>query len=312
MAASGNALVSAQPGLGGANIRLEGPDRPDLPPSAEVHVEVVPGGADIPEINDKGAILRIKHGDGSLSVSLNGQPLGSVANDDTPATWFGNLAEKIPEDALNSLTEDLLRGIEEDLQSRKEWIDDRSLGLKLLGLKLELPNTQGATDGAPVEGMSKVRHPLLLEAVLRFQANARSELLPTDGPVKIRNDDNNADLKEDQLANDYERDFNHYLTAVAEEYYPDTDRMLLMLGFGGTTFKKIYKCPLRNRPVSESVDAEDIIVNQAAISLPNARRITHRTYLRKSTVKRLQILGVYKDVPLSERDVLVDPQDLQA
>jgi hypothetical protein len=169
-----------------------------------------------------------------------------------------------------------------------------------LGLKIELPNVQGASDGAPVEGMSKVRHPLLLEAVLRFQANARSELLPTDGPVKIRNDDNDAQLKEDQLANDYERDMNHYLTAVATEYYPDTDRMLLMLGFGGTTFKKVYFCPLRNRPVSESVDADDIIVNQAAVNLANARRITHRTYLRPSTVKRLQILGVYRDTDLSD------------
>jgi len=93
---------------------------------------------------------------------------------------------------------------------------------------------------------------------------------------------------------------NHYLTAVATEYYADTDRMLLMLGFGGTTFKKVYFCPLRNRPVSESVDAEDIIVNQSAINLDNARRVTHRTFLRPSTVKRLQILGVYRDVELPD------------
>ena len=93
---------------------------------------------------------------------------------------------------------------------------------------------------------------------------------------------------------------NHYLTAVATEYYADTDRMLLMLGFGGTTFKKVYFCPLRNRPVSESVDAEDIIVNQNAVNLDNARRITHRTYLRPSTVKRLQLLGVYRDIALGD------------
>ena len=158
---------------------------------------------------------------------------------------------------------------------------------------------QGATDGAPVEGMSKVRHPLLLEAVLRFQANARSELLPTDGPVKIRNDNNNATLENDQLANALENDLNHYLTSTATEYYPDTDRMLLMLGFGGTAFKKVYYCPLRNRPVSESVDANDLIVNNAATDLRNAKRITHRSYMRPSTVKRLQILGVYADIDLS-------------
>jgi hypothetical protein len=157
--------------------------------------------------------------------------------------------------------------------------------------------------------MSKVRHPLLQEAVLRFQANARSELLPTDGPAKVRNDSNNSTIEQDTLANALEKDFNHYLTAVATEYYPDTDRMLLMLGFGGTAFKKVYYCPLRNRPVSEHVDAEDLIVNNDATDLRNAKRVTHRANMKPSTVKRLQILGVYKDVELStplavERDAV--------
>ena len=192
-----------------------------------------------------------------------------------------------------------MKGVEGDLKSRQEWIEDRAQGIKLLGLKVEIPGLAGAADGAPVEGMSRVRHPLLLEAVLRFQANARSELLPTDGPVKIREDNNNATDATDELANDLENDLNHYLTSTAREYYPDTDRMLLMLGFGGTAFKKVYFCPLRNRPVSESIDADDLIVNNSATDLYNATRITHRIYMRPSTVKRMQIIGAYRDVDLS-------------
>jgi hypothetical protein len=290
--------LSAVAGLGSANLRLPGPE--PATPQPAITVEFAPPGDDAPEVDTKGNILKIVHGDGSVSVSLDGKPLSTAANDSSPKKWFSNLVDDIDSGVLSGIAEDLLRAVDEDLQSRQEWVEDRALGIKLLGLKIELPNVQGASDGAPVEGMSKVRHPLLLEAVLRFQANARSELLPTDGPVKIRNDDNNAALAEDELANDYERDMNHYLTARATEYYPDTDRMLLMLGFGGTTFKKVYFCPTRSRPVSESVDAEDIIVNQAAVNLANARRVTHRTYLRKSQVKRLQILGVYKDIELSD------------
>jgi len=293
--------VSAVPGLGNANLRIPGPPDAELPDPAHVIVQMDAPDTDIPEIDEKGNILKIIHGDGSVSISLDGKGLGNVAAaNDRTLEWFDNLVDKIDANELSRIAEDLLRGVEQDIQSRKDWIDERALGIKLLGLKIELPNVQGGADAAPVEGMSKVRHPLLLEAVLRFQANARAELLPTDGPVKIRNDDNDATLKEDQLANAYERDMNHYLTAIATEYYPDTDRMLLMLGFGGTTFKKVYFCPLRNRPVSESVDADDIIVNQAAVNLANARRITHRTYLRPSTVKRLQILGVYRDTDLSD------------
>ena len=147
-----------------------------------------------------------------------------------------------------------------------------------------------------MEGISRVRHPLLLEAVLRFQANARSELLPTDGPVKIRDDGSS---EQSALADALEKDLNHFLTATAKEYYPDTDRMLLMLGFGGTSFKKLYFCPLRNRPVSETVDAIDLIVNNNATDLSNAKRVTHRVMMKPSTVKRLQILGVYRSLDLS-------------
>jgi len=278
-----------QPGLAPANVQ----DHPDI------MVEVGDDLQDSPDIDEKGNILRIEHGDGSVTVSLDGSSLGDIGEPKV-LDWFDNLAEEIDKSELNRIAEDLLRGIEEDVTSRKEWIEDRALGVKLLGLKIEMPGLQGASDGAPVEGMSKVRHPLLLEAVLRFQANARSELLPTDGPVKIRNDDNAATPDEDSLSDALETDLNHYLTATAKEYYPDTDRMLLMLGFGGTSFKKVYFCPLRNRPVSETVDADDLIVNNSATDLSNAKRVTHRVFMRPSMVKRMQILEIYRDIDLSQ------------
>ena len=286
-------------GLAPQNIRLPDPtEETGQLDGTDVRVETDDGG-DQPEFDEDGAIIKIEHDDGSVTVSLDDNPI-EPGQSRKKLNWFDNLVEDVSPDELSRIADDLLRGIKNDLDSRKDWIEERALGIKLLGFKIEIPGLQGASDGAPVEGMSKVRHPLLQEAVLRFQANARSELLPTDGPVKIRNDDNNADLKEDQLANALERDLNHYLTTTASEYYPDTDRMLLMLGFGGTAFKKVYYCPLRNRPVSETVDADDLIVNNSATDLRNARRITHRTFMRPSTVKRLQILGVYRDIDLSQ------------
>ena len=282
--------MSLVPGLV-PNIRLD-QQEPDDIGAADVEVEIVDDGEDQPTLDSDGNILEIKHPDGSITISLDGKPINDRKKKSDKNNWFRNLAEDIEDQELQSIASDLLRGVDDDLQSRKDWIEDRAQGIKLLGLKIEIPGLAGASDGAPVEGMSKVRHPLLLEAVLRFQANARSELLPTDGPVKIRNDSNFATLEQDQLANAYERDMNHYLTSTATEYYPDTDRMLLMLGFGGSAFKKIYFCPLRGRPVSESVDADDLIVNNAATDLQNAKRVTHRVLMRPSTVKRLQILGI--------------------
>jgi len=284
------------PGLS-PSIRQPGEEPQGLAAAEDIIVEIEEG-ADRPETDEKGNILRIEHPDGSISVSLDGRPVESADEAIKARDWFRNLVDEVDQGELNRISEDLLRGIGDDLDSRQDWINDRAQGIKLLGLTIELPGLQGATDGAPVEGMSRVRHPLLLEAVLRFQANARSELLPTDGPVKVRNDAVDTHAPQEQLADALESDLNHYLTAVDEEYYPDTDKMLLMLGFGGTAFKKVYFCPLRGRPVSETVDAEDLIVNNAATTLSNAKRYTHRVYMRPSTVRRMQILGVYRDVDL--------------
>lgn len=283
------------------HIRQLAPEMPGIA-SNDDGIEVVVD-EDKPSVDtdDKGNILRIEHPDGSISISLDGKGIGGDEESEAERAkeWFRNLVEDIDEGELVRISDELMRGISDDIESRREWIEDRAQGIKLLGLKIEIPGLQGATDGAPVEGMSKVRHPLLLEAVLRFQANARGEMLPTDGPVKVRNDAVASTIEQDSLGNALEKDLNHYLTAVASEYYPDTDRMLLMLGFGGTSFKKVYYCPLRNRPVSESVDADDLIVSNSATDLRNAKRVTHRTKMRPSTVKRLQILGVYRDVDLA-------------
>ena len=291
--------MATAPGLSPMNIRLPGetPAQPDLPGIIVEHDEPAD---EQHEEDERGNVIRIEHDDGSVTISMDGSSLVDKDPDAPPPGWFDNLADRIDPSVRSQLAEELLRGIDEDIESRRDWVEDRANGMRLLGLKIEIPNVSGASDGAPVDGMSRVRHPLLLEAVLRFQANARSELLPTDGPVKIRVDATADDLQTDQLANALERDLNHYLTSTATEYYPDTDRMLMMLGFGGTSFKKVYFCPLRNRPVSETTDADDLIVNNTATDLANARRVTHRLMMRPSVVRRMQILGVYRDVHLGE------------
>ena len=288
--------MALTPGLS-ANIRQPMQPEEDTPPGVEVVVEDAETAGDQPEYNDAGELLRIEHDDGSISISLDGKPIAG-GPERADLSWFDNLLDDIDDLELGRISDDLMRGIRDDIESRKDWVEDRAVGIKLLGLKIEIPGVGGSADGAPVEGMSRVRHPLLLEAVLRFQANARSELLPADGPVKVKVNNSAVGKDDDRLADALEEDLNHYLTSVASEYYPDTDRMLLMLGFGGTSFKKIYYCPLRNRPVSETVDADDLIVNNAATDLRNAKRVTHRSYMRPSTVKRLQILGVYRDEDL--------------
>lgn len=285
-------------------------DRPPTPIGDDIDVIIAADdGAGAVTVDPATGAVSVEHADGTVTVDLEPEASGAAADDDHDA----NLAYKIDEQELSRIAEDLLRGYDADEQSRAEWLETRAEGIRLLGLRLAQPGR--AADGtADVAGVSKVDHPLLLEAVLRFQANARGELLPAAGPVKVRDDaveekkaagighNGGPPLDEetrDELAEALEKDLNHYLTVTAKEYYPDTDRMLLYVGLGGAGIKKIYTCPLRRRPVSESVDVKDLIVANAATDLLNAGRITHRIMMRPATLRRMQLVGAYRDIDLN-------------
>lgn len=244
-------------------------------------------------IDEKTGALEIPTADGGVIVDFN--PPG----EDSSEEFRSNLAERLEPDELAFIAQNLIEAIEADEETRADWLQTLAHGLELLGIKIEVAGTAVGSGGAPLSGMARVRHPLLLEAVLRFQANARGELLPASGPVKVRNFGDETGFWDD-LAEAFEKDMNYYLTVVASEYYPDTDRLLFYSGLAGSGFKKLYPCPLRRRPVSESVDAKDMIVSDAATDMRSAGRITQRITMRPSVMKRMQVIGAYLDVPLTQ------------
>lgn len=247
------------------------------------------------EVNPKSPYVKVELPDGSVTISFG----GPQQQEEDLGDFHENLAMRLDNSTLSSIASELVRLIEQDDKSREELLQQYVMGLELLGTKIETPKSNAGDGSTAVEGQATVRHPLLLESIVRFQANARGELLPANGPVKIRNDgldSANINVQAEAL----EKDFNHYLTVTASEYYPDTERMFFALGFGGTTFKKIYYCPIRRRPVSEFVSIPEIIVSNAETTVSTAQRITHVIKMPPSTLKRLQLVGMYRNVPLSQ------------
>ena len=250
-----------------------------------------------PEFDSDSGTTQIPLPDGTLQITI-GTP--KPAKKESSGDFDENLAELLTEAELSAIAEKLLLGIEQDSNSRSTWLENMSNGISLLGLEVKNPRGAAAGTGAsPQEGTSVVDHPLLLEAVLRFQANAQGELLPTDGPVKVRVDGEGNTLSS-RLADALEKDMNYFLTKVAKEYYPDTDRMLLQLGFCGIAFKKAYHDPIKRRPVISSIDAKDLIISDAASDIDTAGRVTHRIKMRPSLIKRMQLVGAYRDVHLPQ------------
>jgi hypothetical protein len=270
---------------------------------------------------DEQGRLHIPTPDGGIIIRTNWRQKAAGASKHN-----ANLAETLDPNRLSALADDLIREIQADDQSRREYMDSLAKAIEWLGTRVEDASTAMNDTAAPLEGMSTYRHPLLLQSAIRFQADFVTEMLPSDGPVKVRDDTpeppagtSAAESVEPEsatapatgvtsadLAAALEKDFNHYLTKTATEYYPDTTRMAFRIGLFGPGFKKVYHCPIRRRPVSESIDVNDLIVDYAATDLRNAQRVTHKIKMRPSQLRRMVKAGVYREVPLGAPQLKLD------
>jgi len=202
-----------------------------------------------------------------------------------------NLAEVLDDSILGALSSDLGSQVDEDRGSRDEWEEAIANGLTLLGINYE-------ERSQPFMGASGVTHPLLSEAVTQFQAQAYKEMLPPGGPIKTQIVGQQSKEVEDQAQR--VKDFmNYQVTEVMEEYDLDTDQMLFYLPITGSTFKKIYFDPIRQRAVSKFVPAEDLVVPYSATDLATAERYTHVVRMTYNDIRKMQVGGIYRDVSLS-------------
>jgi len=203
-----------------------------------------------------------------------------------------NLAEHISDKELTTLAGDLLGDFEDDISARKDWIQTYVDGLELLGMKIE-ERTE------PWEGACGVYHPLLSEALVKFQAETIMETFPAQGPVKtLIIGKETPEIKD--AAKRVEANMNYELTDVMVEYRPEHERMIWGLGLAGNAFKKVYYDPSLERQVSMFIPAEDIVVPYGASSLEQSPRITHVMRKTENEVTRLQYAGFYRDIDLGE------------
>ena len=229
--------------------------------------------------------------DGSMEITITP---GKEVDDEFNA----NLAEDMDEGQLTELSGDLVGEFDADVNSRKDWLTTYVDGLELLGLKVE-DRTE------PWPGACNVYHPLMTEALVKFQAETMMETFPAAGPVKTQIIGKQTKDKED-AAERVKDDMNYQLTDCMPEYRPEHERMLWGLGLAGNAFKKVYYDPSFERQVSMYVPAEDIVVPYGASNLETAERVTHVMRKTKNELRKLMVAGFYKDVDLGEPFLDVD------
>jgi hypothetical protein len=229
----------------------------------------------------------------SVEIGIDGMPILRIEEAEPSDKDFdANLAEYMSEDELQSLAGDLIGDFDEDVSSRKDWMQTYVDGIQLLGMKIE-ERTE------PWEGACGVYHPLLSEALVRFQAETIMETFPAAGPVKTTIIGKETQEKKD-AADRVRDDMNYQLTDVMQEFRPEHERMLWGLGLSGNAFKKVYYDPSIGRQVSMFVPAEDLVVPYGATDLASSPRVTHIMRKTPNEVKKLQYAGFWRDVDLPE------------
>jgi hypothetical protein len=229
--------------------------------------------------------------DGSMEITI-------IPGKEQDDEFNANLAEELDEGQLTELSGDLIGEYDADISSRKDWLTTYVDGLELLGLKVE-DRTE------PWPGACNVYHPLMTEALVKFQAETMMETFPASGPVKTQIVGKITTDKE-QAAERVQEDMNYQLMDKMPEYRPEHERMLWGLGLAGNAFKKVYYDPNLERQVSMYVPAEDIVVPYGASNLETCERVTHVMRKTKNELRKLQVAGFYRDVDLGEPFLDID------
>lgn len=228
----------------------------------------------------------------AVTIGTDGFELEIRKGDPNEDDFDANIAEEMDDSELSLLASELLGDFEDDISSRKDWMQTYVDGIDLLGMKLE-ERTE------PWAGACGVTHPLLSEALVKFQSETIMETFPASGPVKTKIIGKETQEKK-EAAERVQADMNYRLTEEMPEYRPEHERMLWGLGLSGNAFKKVYYDPSLGRQTSIYVPAEDVVVPYGTSDLRTADRVTHVMRKTENEVRRLQVEGFYSDIDLGD------------
>jgi hypothetical protein len=239
----------------------------------------------------------------AVRIGIDGVEINLEKEAPRAEDFDANLADFIDERELQILASELLGDYEQDLSSRKDWLDTYVKGLKILGIRYE-ERTE------PWPGACGVFHPLLMESAVKFQSETIMEIFPAMGPVKTKIIGKETPEKKDSAIRVAD-DMNYKLTEEMKEYRPEHERLLLSLALSGNAFKKVYYDPSLGRQTAVYIPAEDIVVPYGAANIESAERVTHRMRKTKNEVKKLQYAGFYRDVDLGDPVRVMDEVEKQ-
>jgi hypothetical protein len=263
--------------------------------------------------------IREQGGDSLLTQDESNALEAAFKPPELQGDFLENLAEKMDETDLAQIALEIIRRLDWDQHSRKDWQRREAQGVRLLGVadrtqdrvedfnETDQDRDAAADEGEdePPPGFSRVHHPLLIEACTQFQARAIAELWPPDGPVKTQVLGNSTPQRQEQ-ADRVQGFLNYQYEQLLPDAYLQEDQALFRLPLSGSIFKKAFYDPFLKAPNLAVVEPEWFVVPYTAVDLRTAPRYTHVIKQSQNYVKKLMKAGWYRDIdlviPIERRD----------
>lgn len=208
-----------------------------------------------------------------------------------------NIAEELDEDLLTEIGQEVIKGFDKDLESKKAWDASVDQWIRLAAQVKE-------SRSYPWPNAANVKYPLLSTAALQFAARAYPTLVPADGNVVqmqvIGMDQQGMKAEKAQRLADH---MNYQLLVDMPDWEEETDKLFVQLPIIGCMFRKTYFDDLCKTNCSRLLGPKDLVVNYWAPSLESAYRVSEIMEMTENQLKERVNAELYLDVELPQPTV---------
>lgn len=217
-----------------------------------------------------------------------------------------NLAELLDGAELNKIGQAVIRDVEIDETSRGPWFTRYEKNIKIAMQVIEKGKV------FPWPNAANTKSPILAISAIAFNAEAYPLIVDGSNLVKGRVLGPDPDGTKQARADRIGQHMTWQLLYKMPGWEEDTDRLLLILPIVGCMFRKTYYDAIENSNRSETLGAEDFIINYWAKSVESAPRYTQVLHYYPYEVGEKIAAGQWLDVPLDDNPDGVDGNDEQA
>ena len=204
-----------------------------------------------------------------------------------------NLASVMSPEQLAELGDSVHDLIEADIEAREGWEGDIAEGMPLLGITMDEITT-------PWDGACAAYSPVVLESVMRFQAEVMQETCPAAGPAKV-NTEGQESKELLEAAQRVTTTLNTMAVSQIKEYAEEHEKLLFNLALCGYAAKKFWVDQDTSRMHCKMVPAWDMIIPDVSGVLNDYPRFTQRIRMDGNEVEH-NLGQLYIDIPVEDLD----------